>query len=61
LPPPAVGAAPARGPANANVKAIVTSVTPSRKVNLVRQVMMVMKTPLVLENHGDTKETPQAG
>src|SRR5262249_42106074 len=43
LAPPAAGTAPARGPANANSKLIVTSVTPSNNVSLVRQVMVVMK------------------
>src|SRR5262245_47605303 len=45
LAPPAAGTAPARGPANANNKLMVTSVTPRSKVSLVRQVMVVMKTP----------------
>src|SRR2546430_15014743 len=53
LPPPAVGDAPAPGPAKASVKTTATSVTPSRNVSRLRQVMMVMKTPLVLEKHGD--------
>src|SRR5215475_5766217 len=43
LAPLAAGTAPARGPANANSKLMVTSVTPSRMVSLVRQVMVVMK------------------
>src|SRR5215471_1789209 len=40
------GAAPARDPAKAIVKMTATTVTPVRKVSLVRQVMVVMKNTL---------------
>src|SRR5438034_3216461 len=62
LPPPAVGAAPAPGPAKASVKATATSVTPSRNVSRVRQVMMVMKTPFGAgETRGYAKKRRRPG
>src|SRR5262245_33633390 len=43
LAPPAAGAAATRGPVKGNRRLNVTRVTPSNKVSLVRQVMVVMK------------------
>src|SRR5262249_26891266 len=43
LAPLAAGTAPAPGPANANSKLMVTSVTPRKMGSLGRQVMVVMK------------------
>src|SRR5215469_15089688 len=59
LAPPAVGAAPAWGPANASVKTMAASVAQMKTMSLVGQVMLVIKKPLVLESHEDTKETSQ--
>jgi len=56
---PTAGAAPAPGPVNANVKTEATSVAPMTAVSLAGQVIVVMKKPLVLEDHGDTKEAPR--